>query len=156
MELGIAKGSVANIIEDFKAGELQIAPNEYLDALRELALDIRKQHINVKQLKMYSTIHQKLIKMGVSVDEVDDWLDVAEDLATEAASMKSFVSAALEISWMEMETGLDSVSLVAEYKSRAEALQKLKGEVENTTAKLDTINKAGAPPRNSTKTKRLN
>jgi hypothetical protein len=35
-ELGIAKGSVVNITEAFRDGELMIAPNEYMDALRKL------------------------------------------------------------------------------------------------------------------------
>ena len=40
-ELGIAKGSVVNIIDEFRNGEMEIAPNEYIDVLRELAVDLK-------------------------------------------------------------------------------------------------------------------
>ncbi len=132
LKLGIAKGSVVNIIEAFRSGELQIAPNEYIDALRELVVDIRKQHTSVKKLQMYSKIDHKVVEMGVEIDEVDDWLDIAHDIATEPAAMKPFVSAALEMSQMEMETGLDCANLVAEYKNTSQALNNLKAEMANT------------------------
>ena len=149
LELGIAKGSVVNIIDDFKTGELPIAPDEYIDALRELAVDLRKQHTTVKQLKMYDKIHQKLAEMGVGIEKVDDWLDIVQDIATETASTKAFVTAALQLAQMEIETGHNPGSLVTEFKSNSEALKKLKAQVEETTknnekaaAKLDAINKA--------------
>ncbi|MFC1902959.1 helix-turn-helix domain-containing protein [Chloroflexota bacterium] len=97
-ELGIGKGSVVNIIDDFRNGELQIAPNEYIDVLRELAVDIRKQHTTVKKLQMYAKIDHNVAEIGVGIDEVEDWLDIAHDIATEPTTMKPFVSAALEMS----------------------------------------------------------
>jgi Fe2+ transport system protein FeoA len=105
LELGIAKGSVVNIIDDFRNGELQIPLSEYMDALRELAVDIRKQHTTIKKLQMYVAIDKKLVEMGVGPEKVEDWLDIVQDIATKAASMKPFVSAALELSQMEMATG---------------------------------------------------
>jgi len=63
--------------------------------------------------------------------------------------MKQFVSAALELSQMEMETGLNSAALVAEYKNTAQALSNMKAELANSTklkekedAELDSVNKA--------------
>jgi len=151
LELGIAKGSVANIIDEFKCGKLQIAPNQYVDTLRELAVDLRKQHTTVKQLKMYVAIHQKLVEMGVGIEEVDDWLDIVQDIATETASTKAFVMAALHLAQMEIETCQDPGSLVAEFKSTSLALNNLKAEVlqtkelkEKATAELDAINQAKA------------
>ena len=153
-EVGISKGSVVNTVEDFKAGKLPIAPNEYIDALRELAVDLRKQHTTVKSLKMYVAIDQKLAEMGVGIEEVDDWLDIVEDLATETVSMKNFVSTVLEMICIEMETGLNCASLVAEYKNTSQALNNLKAEMANTTelkekadAELNAINKAMAAAR---------
>ena len=63
LELGIAKGSVANIIDAFRDGQLQIVPNGYIDALRELAVDIRKQHTSVKKLQMCVKINQKVVEI---------------------------------------------------------------------------------------------
>jgi len=133
LELGIAKGSVANILDEFKGGQLLIAPDAYIDTLRELAVDMRKQHVIVKQLKMYEKIHQKLAEMGVGIDEVDDWLDIVDDITTEGISSKQFVAAALQLARGEIETGHDPGSLVTEFKSKSEALNKLKAEVAQTT-----------------------
>jgi len=149
VEVGISKGSVVNIIDEFKAGELPIAPDEYIDALRELAVDMRKQHISVKQLKMYDKIHHKLAEMGVGMEQVDDWLDISQDIATESVSAKKFVAAALHLAQLEIETGHDPESLVTEFESKSEALNTLKAEIVETTgfkekaaAELDSINKA--------------
>ncbi len=132
LELAIAKGSVVNIIDDFRNGELQIPLSEYMDALRELAVDIRKQHTTVKKLQMYVAIDKKLAEMGVGVDQVEDWLDIVYDIATEPTTMKPLVSAALELSQMEMVTGLDCSSLVAEYKNTSQALNNLEAEMADT------------------------
>jgi myosin heavy subunit len=151
LELGIAKGSVVNIIDDFRSGDLPIVPNEYIDALRELAVDIKKQNTTVKKLKMYVAIDKKLVEMGVGTDQVDDWLDIVQDIATESIAMKPIVSAAIEMGQMEMETGLNCANLVAEYKHASQALKNLKADMSNTIelkkkadTELDAVNKAKA------------
>jgi hypothetical protein len=151
-ELGIGKGSVVNIIEAFRNGELQIAPNQYLDTIRELVVDMRKQHTNVKKLQVYVAIDKKLGEMGVGVDKVEDWLDIVQEIATENnVSTKKFVAASLDLAYAEIETGHDPASLFAEFKSKHEALNKLKTEITQTEeckekelAELDTINQAKA------------
>jgi len=148
-EVGIAKGSVVNIVDAVRNGELPIAPSEYIDTLREIAVDLRKQHTNVKKVKMYLAIHEKLVEMGIGVEEVGNWLDIVEDIAIEPVNTEAFVAAALHLAEMELETGQDPGSLVAEYKNTNQALHNLKAEVvlitelrEKGAAELDAINKA--------------
>ena len=59
-ELGISKGSVFNIIDQFSNGKLPIPMNYYIGELRKLVTDIRQQGTSVKKLKMYAAIDQKL------------------------------------------------------------------------------------------------
>jgi hypothetical protein len=144
-EVVISKGSIFNVISEFKNGELQIAPNEYIDALRELAVD----HYTIKKLQMYVKIDLKVSEMGVDAYQVEDWLDIAHDIATEPDEMKPFVSAALELKNMEIEPGLDCPSLVHEYKNTLKNMNNPKEEVVDTVklkeeeqAELDTIKQA--------------
>ncbi len=104
LEMWLAKGSVANIIDDFKDGELPITLDEYIDALRALAVEMRKQHTNVKQLKVYHKLYKKLAEMGVGMEQMDDWLDITEDIATESIPAKQFVAAALHLAQLEADT----------------------------------------------------
>lgn len=125
----IAKGSVVNIINAFRSGELPIIPNEYIDALRELAVDIRKQQVSVKQLKMYTKINGKLAEIGVGVEEVEQWLDIAADVAAGSAHAQQFVPAALDLAELEASTGKDPRSLTTELKAKSEDLKTLQAEI---------------------------
>ena len=53
VEVGIAKGSVVNIIEEFREGKLPIPPNMtgYVDELRHLVVDMKKHNTTHNQLK---------------------------------------------------------------------------------------------------------
>ncbi len=53
-ELGIAKGSVVNIVNDFREGRLILPPEsaEYIDALRKVAVDLRKSNTNVNRVRL--------------------------------------------------------------------------------------------------------
>ena len=62
---GVAKGSVANIVEEFKFGMLPLPENmaEYVDCLRHIAVELRKHDITVGQAKGCLAIHGKLKTM---------------------------------------------------------------------------------------------
>lgn len=150
-QLGLAKGSVVNIIEEFKQGSLSIPVNmkEYMDELRHLVVDMKKHNTTVNQLKSYSGLHIKLKEMGVGTEQVDQWLDISQDIATESVSAKKFVAAALHLTKLENETGRNPESLVAEFESQTEALNTLKVETvealglkEKAVAELGSVTKA--------------
>ena len=60
-QLPVSKGSVVSIVTDFRDGELSIPPGmtEYIDEIRRLVVDLKKQSTNVTQLKGY-------LKLGVN------------------------------------------------------------------------------------------
>jgi len=88
-QVGIAKGSVVNIIGEFREGNLPLPPGmgEYVDVLRQLAVDLKKHNTSIAQLKIYLKLHVKLQDMGVDSDEVEQWLDICGDIASPIASM---------------------------------------------------------------------
>jgi len=69
-QLPVSKGSVVSIIADFRDGKIPIPPGmkEYIDELRRLVVDLKKQSTNVTQLETYLKLHTKLKEMGVDSD----------------------------------------------------------------------------------------
>jgi hypothetical protein len=117
LQQGIAKGSVENIIDMFRDGELPIPPGmaEYVDELRHLVVDMKKQKIIVAQVKSCFNIHKKLLKMGVNSTQVEQWLDMCQDIASSAASDNQFIQAAIELAQVTASTGFSYKALVDYY-----------------------------------------
>ena len=73
VKLGISKGSVVNIVNDFREGVLPVPPGmvEFIDEIRKLVVDMKKYSTSIPQLKTYLKVHKKLNEMGVSIGQVD-------------------------------------------------------------------------------------
>jgi len=63
---GIAKGSLVNIVDQLRNGSLQPWPetSECIEALRQLAIYLKKQGLNLAQAGSYFKIHNKLKGLG--------------------------------------------------------------------------------------------
>jgi transposase-like protein len=98
-QVGIAKGSVVNIISEFREGHLQMPPDmtEYVDALRQVAVDLRKSSTSIAQVQSCSKLELKLREMGASSDKAEQWLDICRDIASPTISTDQFVNASLEL-----------------------------------------------------------
>ena len=72
--LNVSKGSVINTIDDFQNGVLTVPSAAYMDALGKVAVDMRKQGVNVKQLMGNTKINKTLTQMGVEVEQILEWL----------------------------------------------------------------------------------
>ena len=70
---------------------------EYVDELRQVAVDLKKHSTSIAQLKSYLKLHVKLQEMGVGPDSTEQWLDVCHDIASPTVSNAEFVQAALEL-----------------------------------------------------------
>lgn len=141
MQVGVAKGSVVNIIDQFREGELPIPPGvtEYIDELRKVAIDMKKHSTTVSQLKGYIKLHAKIKEMGVDTDHVEQWLDICQGIATATVSNSQFVSAALELAQLTADTGQDYESAITGYKAKIEASKVLEAEIEQEKAHLTDI-----------------
>ena len=141
MQVGVAKGSVVNIIDQFREGELPIPPGvtEYIDELRKVAIDMKKYGTMVSQLKDYIKLHAKIKGMGVDTDHVGQWLDICQGIATATVSNNEFVSAALELAQLTADTGQDYESAITGYKAMLEASKVLQAEIEQQKAQLADI-----------------
>ena len=86
-QVNISKGSVVGIIDNFKGGGIQLPYHMtvYMDELRRLVVDMKKNRVSVVQLKAYQRIHSKLQEMGANSEQVDAWFETLQDIASSSA-----------------------------------------------------------------------
>ena len=149
VKAGVSKGSVVNIINDFREGLLPIPPGmvELVDEVRKLVVDLKKNDTTVPQLKNYMKIHSKLKELGVSIEKMDTWLDICQDIATPSVSNKEFVRSSIELAQQTKKSGLNYQEILADYHEKQEALNSLdevisqkNEEEEKAKLKLKEIN----------------
>ena len=81
-QLDIAKGSVTNIIDEFRDGQISIPGDmaDYMNELRRIAVDLKKHQVSLNQLRSYKRLHNKLNDMGEDSEKVEQWLDFFQKL----------------------------------------------------------------------------
>ncbi|MFC2031979.1 coiled-coil domain-containing protein [Chloroflexota bacterium] len=145
MQVGVAKGSVVNVVNEFRDGALPVPPGmtEYIDDLRKIAVDMKKHGTTVTKLQGDTKLHAKIKGMGVGKDEVEQWLDICQGIATTAVPNSAFVSAALELAQLTALTGKDYKALMADYKAKLQATKGLEDEIKQKKGQLaDIVKKA--------------
>ena len=137
-QTGVSKGSVVNIIDEFRDGELPIPPDmaEYTDTLRQIAVDLKKQNTGITQTKSCLKLDGKLKEMGVSNEEVESWLDICQSIALPTVSSNEFVNAALELAQLSAASGLSYGDLLTEYNSKVSKLEVLDKEIKQEEDQL--------------------
>lgn len=132
-QIGIGKGSVVNIIEEFREGDLAVPSDmtEYVDALRKIAVDLGKYNTSISQVISCTRIHAKLMDMGVDVEKAEQWIDTCQEIASTSASGNEFVNAAMELVQLKSETGLSYRDLITDYKAKRNERDELHEEIEH-------------------------
>ncbi|MFC2003506.1 hypothetical protein ACFLV4_06160 [Chloroflexota bacterium] len=140
-QLGIAKGSVVNIVDEFREGYLTVPPGmtEYLDELRKLVVDMKKNDTTVTQLTGYIKLHAKLKEMGVSSEQANEWLEICQGIATPTVPSNNFVKAALELAQLTSSNGLSYAELIDDYNAKLDASTKLGQDIGHKKDELSQI-----------------
>ncbi|MBA7673850.1 hypothetical protein ES703_82056 [subsurface metagenome] len=141
LQVGVSKGSVVNIIDEFRDGELPLPPGmtKYVDELRYVAVELKKHNTTVNQLKSYSKLLSKLKDMGVGGEQVETWLDICQFIATPAVPNKEFVAAAIQLGELKKNTGYGYQTLIQGYKAKLEAVKIFDGQIEQRKGELAKI-----------------
>lgn len=167
--LGIAKGSVVNIVDDFRNGFLPAPPGmtEYVDEMRHLVVDLKKQQTTVAEVKSCLKLHAKLQAMGINSEVAEQWLDICQGIASPTVSNDQFVQSALELAEITSANDLSYKSLVQDYNEKLKISKKLGIEIqqqreeiaklkleykekkEQSTSELNSITKAIATAQDS-------
>ncbi|HUX48508.1 MAG TPA: hypothetical protein VMV76_04970 [Dehalococcoidia bacterium] len=137
-QVGIAKGSVVNIISEFREGYLQVPPDmtEYVDALRQVAVDLRKNNSSIAQVQSCFKLDLKLREMGVSSEKAEHWLDICHNIASPTVSTDRFVSASLKLSQVASESGLNYGDVLNDYNAKLSRSKELSKEIEREEQQL--------------------
>jgi DNA-binding transcriptional regulator GbsR (MarR family) len=130
-QTGISKGSVVNIVNEFREGHLPLPPGmtEYVDQLRTLVVDMLKYNTTVPTLKNYVKLHAKLQEMGVGGEQFEQWLGICGDISTAEVSSNQFVQAALDLASAASGSGLSYADVVADYNAKLDASKHLDEDI---------------------------
>ncbi len=79
-KLRIAKGSVVNIIDEFRDGKLSLPDDitDYVDELRHVVVDLKKHEVTVGQMRAFLSYHNRLKDLEVDDEEIEELLDVLQ------------------------------------------------------------------------------
>lgn len=140
-QLGIAKGSVVNIVDLFRNGDLPAPPGmaEYIDEVRRLVVDLKKHNASIAQAKSCLKIHLRLQEIGARPGDAEQWLETCREIASDSESPSGFVEAALELSRLKSETGLTYEVLLSEISQRIEYSKALDVEIDDKKRHLDEL-----------------
>ena len=80
-KLKIAKGSVVNIINEFREGDLSLSGDmtDYVDELRHLVVDLKKHEVTVGQMRAFLRFHNRLKDLEVDDEGIEELLDVLRE-----------------------------------------------------------------------------
>jgi len=81
-KLRIAKGSVVNIINEFREGDLSLSGDmtDYVDELRHLVVDLKKHEVTVGQMRSFLRFHNRLKDLEVDDEGIEETLDVLQEM----------------------------------------------------------------------------
>ena len=81
-KLKIAKGSVVNIIDEFRDGKLSLPDDmtDYVDELRHMVVDLKKHEVTVGQMRAFLRFHNRLKDLGEDDEGIESMLDVLQDM----------------------------------------------------------------------------
>lgn len=140
-QLPVSKGSVVSIISDFREGKLQLPDHmtAYVDELRRLVVDTKKNGISLTQLKSYNRIYSKLQEMGADCEEAEGWLDICQDIASSTETGDHFTHMISDLVKLSSETGLNLKGLIEDYHEKLSTLPELNRKIEQKNGELNEI-----------------
>jgi predicted nucleic acid-binding Zn-ribbon protein/transposase-like protein len=124
---GISKGSVCNIIEEYKTGGLTLPPGAAVstDEIRDLAVNLKKNDISVSQCKALMKLYVQINKLGVKAEDVEVWLGVMQEIASGSTSGSQLAQAAVELAGFTAANGKSYSEVLAEYNDKLKSCQEL-------------------------------
>ena len=81
-KLRTAKGSVVNIIDEFRDGKLSLPDDitDYVNELRRVVVDLKKHEVTVGQMRAFLRYHNRLKDLGEDDEGIESMLDVLQDV----------------------------------------------------------------------------
>ena len=143
-QLDIAKGSVTNIIDEFRDGQISIPDDmaDYVNELRRIAVDLRKHQVSLNQLRSYQKLHNKLHDMGADSEKVEQWLDFLQIAAISDSSGDKYDKYIDIVGWIvdvSAETGKNCREILDDYEEKLGFWECVNDEMDGKKAKLEKL-----------------
>lgn len=133
--LGVAKGSVVNVIQELRSGRFpQVARAEEVELLREAAVTLRKLDLDPWKAVVGLDFFRRLNELGLEPKDLDAWATMCGELSPDELQREEFVQAALRLHRLKRESGRDYHEIVDE----AEQLGRKAGESRREVTKLNS------------------
>jgi len=143
-QLDIAKGSVTNIIDEFRDGQISIPDDmaDYVNELRRIAVDLRKHQVSLNQLRSYQKLHNKLHDMGADSEKVEQWLDFLQVVAASNSAHGKYVEYIDIVDWIvdvSAETGKSCKEILDDYEEKLGFWEYVNEEMDGKKAELEKL-----------------
>ncbi len=141
---GVAKGSVATIVEALRVGEFpqfeQVT--DLVNELRELTVGLRKAGITIIEAAPLFILLKKLIGLGVEPVHLESWIRMCRTVPEEEFSRSQIIQAASKLSKLEKE-GLSYEQTLESLSTSSAELKRLEGEVAEMRAEEHKLHGRG-------------
>lgn len=127
---GVAKGTVAGIVEALKDGQFPQFEQltEHLDELREMVVAIKKSQISPSEAIFLFIIVKKLIPLGVEPAQLESWVTMCRAVPEGEFSRSQIIQAAIRLAKLEQE-GLSYEQTLESLRVSSVEQKKLDGEL---------------------------
>lgn len=108
-EVGVSKGSVANVVADLKAGRVLQAGDvgEQIELWRELAVDLKRLGLTAGDAVAGTSVLSHLRNLEIEACDIGRWASACKAIMADGPEGKGFVQAALGIAQVQERTGLE-------------------------------------------------
>jgi len=127
---GVAKGSVAAIVEALRAGEFPQFEHvtDMVNGLRDLTVGLQKAGLSITEAASLFILVEKLIGLGVEPPHLESWVRMCRAVPEEEFSRSLIIQAASKLAKLEQE-GLSYEQTMESLRSSSAELERLEGEV---------------------------
>ncbi|GAG96111.1 unnamed protein product, partial [marine sediment metagenome] len=127
---GVAKGSVAAIVEALRAGEFPQFEHvtDMVNELRELTVSLRKAGITITEAASLFILLKKLFGLGVEPPHLESWVRMCRAVPEGELSRSQIIQAAGKLAELE-EKGLSYDQTLESLRSSSAELERLRVEL---------------------------
>jgi len=127
---GVAKGSVAAIVEALRTGEFPQFEHvtDMVNGLRDLTVGLRKAGLSITEAATLFILVKKFIELGVEPPHLESWVKMCRAVPEEEFSRSQIIQAASKLAKLEQE-GLSYEQTLESLRSSSAELERLEGEV---------------------------
>ncbi|MBA7626486.1 hypothetical protein ES703_33936 [subsurface metagenome] len=127
---GVAKGSVAAIVEALRSGEFPQFEHvtDMVNGLRDLTVGLRKAGLSITEAAPLFILVKKFMELGVEPPHLESWVRMCRAVPEEEFSRSLIIQAASKLAKLEQE-GLSYEQTLESLRSSSAELERLEGEV---------------------------